>query len=168
MSGGTVEGYLKPSDSSTVTMSGGWVSELFASGSSTVTMSGGILRFQLTAYESSTVTINGGIVRGLGATHSSVIKIEGSGFEVDGVPVPYGDLTAETGTLTGTLASGDPVEYFFYQGQAGGAFYTGTISLVEYVPEPSTAALQACALLALALLWMTAAQHPKKQFQTWT
>ena len=26
------------------------------------------------------------------------------GFEVDGIPVPYGDLEAPNGTLTGTLA----------------------------------------------------------------
>jgi hypothetical protein len=55
----------------------------------------------------------------------------GRGFAVDGNPVPYGDLSALTGTLTGTLASGDPVNNVFHQ---GGGFYTGTITLAPLLP----------------------------------
>jgi hypothetical protein len=44
---------------------------------------------------------------------SSSVTIVGRRFEVDGVPVSYGDLAALTGTLTGTLASGDPVDNSF-------------------------------------------------------
>jgi hypothetical protein len=54
---------------------------------------------------------------------------------VDGVPVPYGDLTALTGTLTGTLASGEPIDNAFQQGGYGGNF-TGTITVAH---EPTTA-----------------------------
>jgi len=148
VSAGTVTGYLKPSGSSTVTMGGGWVSQLLAAGSSSVTISGGTVWSQLTALDSSTVTIDGGALAGVGAVNSSIITIEGSDFEVNGAPVPYGDLAAETGTLTGTLASGDPIDYYFYQGGGEGAYYTGTITLVE-APEPSTVLLQGSALLIL-------------------
>jgi hypothetical protein len=72
----------------------------------------------------------------------------GGNFEVDGVPVPYGNLTAETGTLTGILASGDPINNGFWQ---GGGVYTGTITL-EYAPEPTQTLLYASALATLALL----------------
>ncbi len=60
---------------------------------------------------------------------SSVIEIIGSDFMVDGVPVPYGDLTAQTGTLTGTLASGDAIDNTFFQGGYQGEA-SGTISLL--------------------------------------
>ena len=69
----------------------------------------------------------------------------GAGFEVDGIPVPYGDLTALTGTLTGTLLSGDSLYAEFGQGSS---YYTGTITLV---PEPTTALLLGIGLAGLAL-----------------
>jgi hypothetical protein len=59
--------------------------------------------------------------------------------------VPYGDLSALTGTLTGTLWSGDSLNATFHQG--GGA-YTGTITLV---PEPTTSLLLGLGLLGLAV-----------------
>jgi hypothetical protein len=81
----------------------------------------------LAAGDFADVTMSGGTVVGeLFANDSSTITIVGRDFEVDGVPVPYGDLTAQTGTLTGTLASGDPINNVFYQ---GGGDYTGTITL---------------------------------------
>jgi hypothetical protein len=110
MSGGTVKYSLRAYGSSTITMSGGTVNWLLARGSSAVTMSGGTVEDELVADESSTITI------------------VGSGFEVDGVPVLYGDLTALTGTLTGALASGDPIDNVFFQ---GGGSHTGTITLAS-------------------------------------
>jgi len=60
------------------------------------------------------------------AVGSSSITIVGSNFMVDTgsgpVPVPYGDLTA----LTGTLASSGTLNNLFYQGGHGG-WATGTI-----------------------------------------
>ena len=77
----------------------------------------------------------------------------GSGPE----PVGYGDLTAQTGTLTGMLGSGDPINNRFYQGGYSAVWRcfihpcNGTITL-EYAPEPSAALLAACALATLVLL----------------
>jgi hypothetical protein len=155
MSGGTVMGSLQSTDFAAITMSGGWVSQIWVSGSTSATISGGTVWSQLISVDSSTVTISGGTLRsGLGAMDSSNIRIEGSDFEVDEVSVPYGDLTAEAGELSGTLASGDLFDVFFYQGQGGGGYYAGTITLVEHVPEPAAVVLHACALLMLALLRM--------------
>ena len=59
-------------------------------------------------------------------------------------PVPYGELAELFGRLTGTLASGEPIDNIFYQ---GGGDYTGTITLV---PEPTTASLLALGLVGIA------------------
>jgi hypothetical protein len=103
-------GGLSAYDSSSIAVSGGTVGALEAWGSSIITVSGGTLGNYLNASD------------------SSIITIVGSGFEVDGVPVPYGGLTVQTGTLAGTLASGDPINNVFHQ---GGGPYTGTITLTR-------------------------------------
>jgi cysteine-rich repeat protein len=122
--------FLAAADSSTVSMSGGVVTvNLVVGSTSTVTMSGGTVQYDLEASGSSTVTISGGTVGSslYAYDHSTTITIEGNGFAVDGEPVPYGDLDAQTGSLTGTLASLDPIDNVFYQ---GGGSYNGTITLV--------------------------------------
>jgi hypothetical protein len=168
MSGGTVEYELKAYDSSAITLSGGTVTNLVSSGSSTATMSGGTVKDRLGAFHSSTVTMTGGTVEvrlavfqsstltmsggtvdgRLYALHNATLIIDGSGFAVDGTRVPYGNLTANTGTLTGTLNSGDSLNNVFYQGCYDGGTWqtTGTIRLV---PEPSHAVLLGSALLGL-------------------
>ena len=101
--------------------------------------------------------MSGGTVRAnLEASGSAIVTLVGRHFRVDGELVPYGDLTAQTGTLTGRLASGDPIDNEFYQGGYdrwgdGTSVYTGTITL-EYAPEPAATLLAACALATLALL----------------
>ncbi|HEB90319.1 MAG TPA: pentapeptide repeat-containing protein [Deltaproteobacteria bacterium] len=49
----------------------------------------------------------------LGAQDQSTIRVFGSGFSVDGMPVPLGTLAAKSGILTGSLESGDPLDNFF-------------------------------------------------------
>jgi len=163
MSGGVVNAALEARDSSTVTMNNGTVgSQLRASDTSAVTMSGGMVGL-LVARDSSTITISGGTVENdLVAYRSSIVTIEGENFKVDSGSGPesveYGDLSAFTGTLTGTLASGDPISNVFYQGgyvddSSCRAWYpcSGTITL-EYAPEPSPGLLGACVFATLALL----------------
>jgi hypothetical protein len=149
MSGGTVVNNLRVFDSSTITMSGGTVANTLAWESSTVTMSGGTVRGHLLARDSSAITMSGGTVGGdLLAYHSSIITISGIDFMVDGTPVPFGDLSALTGTLTGTLTNGGNLDNDFYQGGYA-ATYTGIIRLVT---EPSAAvpALQRTGRFGLA------------------
>jgi len=139
-------------DSSTVTLSGGTLGfGLSAWGSSTVIMRGGRLEVSLIAQDDSTVTMSGGTVGyNLVAYKYSTITVVGRHFEVDGVPVPYGDLTAQTGTLTGTLASGDPINSLFDRTDSSGEGH-GTITLA-YAPEPTQTLLCTAALTTLALL----------------
>jgi hypothetical protein len=160
--GGEVGG-LDPHDSSTVTISGGRVNmAMFASDSSTITMTGGTVwgvvdlahssSFTITggilqaetflAYDSATITMTGGTVYyGFTAEEHSTVTIVGNNFEVDGVPVLYGDLSASSGILTGELLSGDPLDIHF------GRYDDAIITLI---PEPSTALLVGLGLVGLA------------------
>lgn len=145
MSGGLGAGGVRAYGSSTITMSGGSVGEdLEANGYSSVKMSSGWVQERLVARDSAALTMTGGLVGGvLAAEDFSTLMIVGSGFAVDGTPVPFGNLTALNGTLTGTLASGESLDNEFWQ---GGGFYTGTIRLV---PEPSTGLLVGGGLVGL-------------------
>jgi len=172
--GGTVGWYVQALDSSSVTMSGGEVWDVYAWGSSTVTVSGGLMDW-LQSYDSSTVTMNGGEVWELDSYDSSnvtisggtldayllasdysTITVSGFGFHLDGNWVPYDNLPAETGTLTGILASRDPIDVLFYQ---GGGSHTGTIFLARplgyTVPALSSSGklALATALVGSTLLW---------------
>ena len=148
MSDGVVWDDLAASETSNIMMSGGNVGgNLFASDFSTITMSGGNVGHDLVSRYFSTVTMSGGTLGDfLMAYESSTIILKGSDFMVDGVPVPYGDLAALTGTLTGTLEFGDSLNNMFFQGGYAGSV-NGTIRLV---PEPSTSLLLAFGLMALA------------------
>jgi hypothetical protein len=132
LTGGAVK-VLDCSMSSSATVSSGTIHSIHTASFATVTVSGGDVRF-VTSFNWSRVTLSGGSrLAMLEAKGSSVITLVGSGFAVDGVPVPYGDLAAPTGFLTGTLASGDRLnETLFYQ---GGGSYTGTIRLVPLPGE---------------------------------
>jgi hypothetical protein len=128
LSGGTVMNRLEALNSSTITMSDGYVGEnLDIMHSSTFTMTGGTVDNEVVVGGSASFTMSGGEIGGeLHATNTAVITIVGYGFEVNGSPAPYGDLTVQTGTLTGTLASREPIDTEFHQ---GGGLYTGTITL---------------------------------------
>jgi hypothetical protein len=157
-------GSLTAYDNSTITMlSGGELGgALTAYGSSTVTLTGGAVgsntrtpwSYGLTAFESASVTISGGSVGGdLQAYDSSSITIIGAGFAVDGVPVDFGPLAATTGTLTGMLESGEPIENeFCHQGGACPFSWNSADGVIQLVPEPDAAVLFSVAVLSLLAL----------------
>ncbi len=91
----------------------------------------------LNSFESSVVVIDGGMTDAIvSASGSSLIEFIGSDFMVDGVPVGYGDLGAVSGTLSGTLASGDILTDFLMFSRLD----DGIIRLTATpVPEPSAA-----------------------------
>jgi hypothetical protein len=69
----------------------------------------------------------------LGARDNSTIRLFGSGFAVDGVPVPYGSVPAPTGLLSGTLQSGDTINNAFAHqgGDCGGVPCTGRVIVLD-------------------------------------
>ena len=71
----------------------------------------------------------------------------GTGFQVDGANVSAGPLAATSGTLSGTLESGEAFSVSFQQGAEFGT-YTGTIE----VPEPGATLLAGIALGMTGLL----------------
>lgn len=155
--GGNVTGFLNAGDYSTVSMVGGTVGFDFDSWfESNAALSGGTVTGDLDAWDSSNMLWEGGVLGGeLFAGDAATLTISGTDFKVDGVPVAFGDLSAMTGVLTGTLKYGDPINHVFFQGgydyySNGSQLMTGTITLV--VPEPTTVLLQGVALLSLGMI----------------
>lgn len=154
VNGGTLYG-LGGNDSSLVTINGGNVFDFSlqgesvaamrggtaeigfvqTGGSSSFTMTGGTLRgsFFESFRDDSVLAFEGGSVAGVWLVFdASHITFVGSDFEVDGSPVPYGELSAQMGLLGGTLALGGSVDILFFQGgfDDGRRVYSGTITLV--------------------------------------
>ncbi len=150
---GTVEAFFA-FDTSTITMLGGQVARhMQAMDGADIAVMGGTIGLYLGAFATSTVSLHGGSVGTFLATDhqavlswyggsvggrlqadgTSVLNVYGYGFRVDGNPVPAGPISAERGDLTGTLASGEPIDQFFiHRGPTSG--YTGTIVLNEILP----------------------------------
>jgi hypothetical protein len=155
--GGSVTDYVAASGFATVKMSAGTVGTFLAAFTSgRVELCGGSVGGELSTNELGSVLWSGGAVGGLVvADGSSTITIEGTGFAIDGVPVPDGPLPDQTGTvcgtrvLSGTLASGEPfANPFAHDGCFDpplGREITGTI----VVPEAGGRVLGATALLTL-------------------
>lgn len=145
--GGSIWGDLFANDSSTVNVYGGEVDDdVVGEDFGTVNVFGGELGDDLRASGSSTVNLFGGSVPviwagGVTGMHDAVLTIEGSGFNF-----PYGPITESSGTLTGTLANGDPLNASFK--------IFSNASIVLAVPEPSSVALLATAAFGLvACMW---------------
>lgn len=130
--------------SSTVSMLGGHVSSWTFTGSSTASIEGGSL-WQLSTGGTANVIVSGGSFTPSAPSFSisdeSVLTLVGSGFAIRGLGA-LGEVAAQSGHLTGTLASGETIAFHF--NRAPGA----TLLLV---PEPSTALTLASGLAALAL-----------------
>lgn len=110
MSGGEVERLEASGVGSMLAFTGGSVDELLiVAGLSMVRMTGGELRRHLVAWDTSVVTMTGGFVGGeLRAHRDAIIRLTAfdehcADFAVDGEPVACGPLRAETGLLTGSL-----------------------------------------------------------------
>ncbi len=122
---------------------------LSAKDSSQVDISGGSIGY-VGALNSSQVDISGGsVAQYLVSTHFAILTIHGSDFVVDGFHFGYGELTSIYGRnpgddpprrLTGTLASGEPIDNDFQIGNA---------AKIVLVPEPATVALLGLGALSL-------------------
>lgn len=135
-------------DTSLLRVSGGTVNEtLVALGSSELQISGGSVGHELRGQDSATVTVSGGFVGGpIVAAQASQITLVGTGFAVGGVPIGDGPIEATTGILTGTLASGDPIDSVF----AHAGYSTEYTGIIQVVPEPGRGLLLAAGLGTLS------------------
>ncbi|MBA7673824.1 hypothetical protein ES703_82029 [subsurface metagenome] len=131
-------GLLEAADRSQVNFSGGSIEgSLHAAHTSQVSFSGGSIGYCLQTHWSSQVYMPGGTVDDwLLPQDNSSLTIDGSGFAVDGIPFGYGELTSIFGGwytkepyryLTGTLASGEPID---------NGFRIGNDAKIVLIPAP--------------------------------
>ncbi len=116
---------------SQVNISEGGTGWLYAHNNSKIIMSGGGIGIELYAYDNSEIEISGGYIGpgGIYAYGDSQITIFGRDFNVNGLGVGYGEITASSGTLTGTLENGDPID---------NDFYIDDNASIVLTPEPAT------------------------------
>lgn len=100
---GFVSEDLRVMDSASAVSAGGSIDNLLVRESGTAVVRGGTLRVG---------PADAGI---LSVAEFATLTVLGSGFAVDGSLVPYGPLVATSGTLSGVLASGDPINNLFFR-----------------------------------------------------
>ena len=137
--GGEISDWLNVFDYSHANISGGSIGfELHTYDFSQATISGGSIAYDLMAFNDSEIFISGGLIGDeIDVRDYSQVSIYGSGFEIDGVPADYGQITTGTidefgrltGTLTGILQNGDPLN---------NVFYIEPDARITLVPEPAT------------------------------
>jgi hypothetical protein len=77
--------------------------------------------------DSSTAIIRGGQVAQLRQAAATYVEVWGESFLVDGFAVPFGEINATSGTLTGTLASGEQFSTAFDREDPDAAGSYGTL-----------------------------------------
>lgn len=107
-------------------------------------MSGGHLAGTLLVYNDCEARISGGTLGGDIVVGYGHLEILGTNFAIDGVPVASGPVTQVTGTLTGTLRSGDPIDNAYELSSLEATTLT--------VPEPSWLRLQGAVVASLFVL----------------
>jgi hypothetical protein len=142
--GGDIEGWTRLYQLSWLEMNGGSIGyDLAAYTSSEVYLFGGSVDRYLHANGSASIDWSGGQVgSSVVAEDDAIIRIYGTGFTVDAVPVPYGVLAAAEGTLRGTLNDGTTIDLTFFHAGAiwiNSVPVTGTIELASGDPIQSPA-----------------------------
>lgn len=124
--GGSIEFDLDTFGSSQVAFSQGLIGiSLRANNNSQVTIFGGEIVWNLKAKADSRISLYGGSIGNiLTAEDTSIITVYGSNFNYG-----PGEIPDRTGTLTGILSNGDPIN---------NDFYISTNASIVLVPEPST------------------------------
>lgn len=122
-------------DSGSLTMLGGTVNGTVISDTPTLFIRGGTIGGELVSADfSPNIEISGGQLLGtLRVIDNATLTVVGRDFNY-----PIGEISDLTGTLTGTLANGDPLSISFQRSEFA--------SLVIRVPEPTGAAMLVIAL----------------------
>jgi len=128
----------------------GFTMNAFAYDESTLRVEGGGAGV-IMATDDATLTVTGGLI-GVGfgvtplvASGNGVIELVGTGFTVNGAPAPYGPVAATTGTIGGTLASGDAISGL--PTATFSRYDAGQIVLIAAPPVPALGMLARSALL---------------------
>ena len=136
---GIIRDWVNVLDYSQVNMSGGSIgSGLLTWDNSQSVITGGLIASDIYAFGDSYIEIYGSMIEDiLNVRDNSLVEIYGSNFAVDGIPVGYGEITVGTinelgmltGTLTGTLDSGELIN---------NAFNIDPDATIILVPEPAS------------------------------
>ncbi|MEM1166506.1 MAG: hypothetical protein AAGI30_09490 [Planctomycetota bacterium] len=164
INGGTINGDVESQGVSTIQIFDGILGEdTQAMDGSLLQIFGGEFNQDVEASESATIEIFGGTFAtggldnqdvGVSAAGFAEVIIYGTGFQIDGEDVAFGEIAANSGVLTGTLFNGSSLETNFTrinQRIGFGVRVRGTITLVEQIiPTPGSAALLALAVFTTA------------------
>ena len=147
---GIIRDWVNVFDYSKVNMSGGSIGyDLLTWDNSQAVISGGLIASEIYAFGDSYIEIYGSTITDvINVRENSLVEIYGSNFAVDGIPVDYGQITVGTinelgmltGTLTGTLDSGELIN---------NAFNIDPDATIYIVPEPAT-----LLLFCVGSLWL--------------
>lgn len=152
VSGGVIGLHLVAEDNSMINFTNGTViGSLLSENNSNIKMLGGSVN-GATVWDNASISISGGIVaNGLSTNQNGTIYLQGSGFEIDGQSLSYGDKLSNfgslvlngrydyfTGTITGTLSDGSNLNCDFRIFNLEDLAGTGDIIII---PEPATMAL---------------------------
>jgi hypothetical protein len=149
--GGTVTSEVTVNDNSSVLLDGATISTLRVNDNGQAVVQSGHIDAGILAANGAIVTWSGGTIGSgaigtLSAYNVSTIEVVGTGFALDGEPIPFGPLPASYGILTGTLASGEAFQAGVFNQDPYGV-YNGTIVVVA--PEPQLAGLLASGAIVL-------------------
>jgi hypothetical protein len=140
MTGGQVLAALQGLQNSNLEISGGWMEDFYALGNSTAAMAGGTVHDELAAGFNSTITMSGGSFGRIRAYYNGKIYLLGSGFEVDGQPLSYGDKLSDYGTFYSVIPIGLGYLYNYYSGTLTGTLADGSfVNNTFYVAADGTA-----------------------------
>lgn len=161
---GTVDDDFIVIDNGVGVIFGGSVADdVEAENNASITIFGGSFGEDVEASDQSTISIFGGSYAtaglgnqdtGLAARGLGTIFVYGVGFQIDGSDVGFGEISATSGVLTGTLSDGTALETNIVRDRqrVGFRFPRGTIVLVEQaVPTPGSVAVAVVAGLACAV-----------------
>lgn len=83
----------------------------------------------LNVLDRATVRLRGGQIAMLQMSAGALVEVYGDAFSIAGTPLPFGDVLDHSGTLVGTLASGEPTAFAFDREDPANPGTYGTINL---------------------------------------
>ncbi len=129
VSGGELQNGVQIYGESYGNISGGQIERVYARDDSSVDVTGGLFTYGPFATNNAVLDITGGLFGDtIDVRYNAVITIHGTGFNY-----PYGEIPDTTGTLTGTLNSGEAINNNFSISHYGSGYDGAAIVLV---PEP--------------------------------